>query len=180
MRYYQVPQRPRHASVHRRTPLRQKKSRFAWSISVPKFNLREVVHYFEQKPFIAQIVGISIITLAIILSFQTLTDFSSTNASSNFTAQEQEVRILSNFNEKISDGRVVKTVIEEIPNTKPTVEVKKEEVKPIQPQTYTVSEGDTLSAIAAKFSVTTKELVEKNGIENPLLIRLGDVLTIPN
>jgi LysM repeat protein len=181
MRYYQVPQRPRRESVQRRKQFRQKKSPFAWSSLVPKFQTQDIFHYFEQKPFIAQIVGISIITLAIILSFQTLTDFSSTKASSNFTNQEQEVRILSNFHEKKTDGRVVKTVIEEIANTKPAPVVKKEDdKKPVKEEVYTVVEADTLSSIASKFSTTSKALIEKNGIENPLLIQVGDILAIPN
>jgi len=45
--------------------------------------------------------------------------------------------------------------------------------------TYTVKAGDTLSAIAARFAVTVEELVKANNIENPGLIRVGQILIIP-
>ncbi|MGC4174149.1 LysM peptidoglycan-binding domain-containing protein [Demequina sp.] len=44
---------------------------------------------------------------------------------------------------------------------------------------YTVKSGDTLSAIARKFSTTVAKLVSTNGIDNPSRIRVGQVLTIP-
>jgi LysM repeat protein len=45
--------------------------------------------------------------------------------------------------------------------------------------TYTVQAGDTLSKIAVKFGVTTKELIAANNIANPDVLTLGKVLTIP-
>lgn len=53
-----------------------------------------------------------------------------------------------------------------------------------EPQTpnaepYTVLGGDTLSAIARKFGLTVAALVAENQIENPSLIRPGQVLKIP-
>ena len=44
--------------------------------------------------------------------------------------------------------------------------------------TYTVKAGDTLSAIAAKYGTTVNALVKKNGISNPNLIYVGQVLKI--
>ena len=44
--------------------------------------------------------------------------------------------------------------------------------------TYTVKAGDTLSAIAAKYGTTVAALVKKNGISNPNLIYVGQVLKI--
>ncbi len=46
-------------------------------------------------------------------------------------------------------------------------------------QTYTVRSGDTLGAIAARFGTTTTLLAKLNGIANPSLIRVGQVLQIP-
>jgi LysM repeat protein len=46
-------------------------------------------------------------------------------------------------------------------------------------QTYTVKAGDTLSTIAARFGVTVAALVQANGISDPTLIRVGQVLIIP-
>ena len=53
--------------------------------------------------------------------------------------------------------------------------------KPTKPTTqaagtYTVKSGDTLSRIAAKYGTTVAKLVEINGIKNPNLIRVGQVL----
>jgi LysM repeat protein len=42
-----------------------------------------------------------------------------------------------------------------------------------------VKPGDTLSAIAARFDTTIKELATLNGITNPSLIRVGQVLKLP-
>jgi LysM repeat protein len=46
-------------------------------------------------------------------------------------------------------------------------------------RTYTVRPGDTLDAIAARFGTTTPTLVQLNGIANPSLIRVGQVLKLP-
>ena len=45
--------------------------------------------------------------------------------------------------------------------------------------TYTVQAGDTLSKIAVKFGVTTKQLIAANDITNPDVLSLGKVLKIP-
>ena len=43
---------------------------------------------------------------------------------------------------------------------------------------YTVKQGDTLHKIAAKFDITVKELVDKNGIENPDYVYPGMKLVV--
>jgi LysM repeat protein len=50
---------------------------------------------------------------------------------------------------------------------------------PTGSQRYTVSSGDTLSSIAARFGTTVKAIAKLNGITNPRLIRPGQVLLIP-
>lgn len=45
--------------------------------------------------------------------------------------------------------------------------------------TYTVQKGDTLSKIAKRYDTTVAELAAANGIANPNLIHIGDVLRIP-
>jgi LysM repeat protein len=49
------------------------------------------------------------------------------------------------------------------------------------PQTYTIQEGDTLSAIAADFGLSLDELLAANEdtIEDPNRISVGDVIVIP-
>jgi LysM repeat protein len=55
---------------------------------------------------------------------------------------------------------------------------------PAQPapsgQTYTVRRGDTLSAIALRYGVSTWALAQTNGIRNPSFIYVGQRLTIPS
>jgi LysM repeat protein len=47
-------------------------------------------------------------------------------------------------------------------------------------RTYTVKAGETLSEIAASFGISTSALAQVNGITNPALIRVGQVLVIPS
>jgi LysM repeat protein len=45
--------------------------------------------------------------------------------------------------------------------------------------TYTVKRGDTLSSIAARFGTTVAAIQKRNGIADPSLIHVGEVLEIP-
>ena len=45
---------------------------------------------------------------------------------------------------------------------------------------YTVKSGDTLSKIAADWGVTVAELAEYNGIPNPNIINVGQIIKIPS
>ncbi len=47
------------------------------------------------------------------------------------------------------------------------------------PATYTVQSGDTLSGIAGAHDTTWQVLAELNNIENPRLLRVGQVLKLP-
>lgn len=47
------------------------------------------------------------------------------------------------------------------------------------PSEYTVVAGDTLSGIATKVGVTVAELAQFNGITDPNMIQVGQVLKIP-
>jgi len=46
--------------------------------------------------------------------------------------------------------------------------------------TYVVRPGDTLGAIALRHGVSVQALVHANGISNPNLIRIGQLLQIPD
>ena len=46
--------------------------------------------------------------------------------------------------------------------------------------THTVKKGETLTSIAKKYGVTVEAIADKNGIKNKNLIRVGQVLTIPD
>jgi LysM repeat protein len=45
--------------------------------------------------------------------------------------------------------------------------------------TYTVVRGDTVSAIATRYGTTVAAIASANGLANPSLIRIGQVLSIP-
>ena len=47
------------------------------------------------------------------------------------------------------------------------------------PKTYKVRSGDTLGAIAREFGTTAKVLMQLNGIDNPRLLHVGQVLQLP-
>lgn len=47
------------------------------------------------------------------------------------------------------------------------------------PQVYVAKAGDSLSSIAARYGVTTQALMAANGLSNPNLINIGQVLVIP-
>ena len=51
--------------------------------------------------------------------------------------------------------------------------------KPIEPRTYTVVSGDSLSRIGSKLGVSWRKIADANGIKDPWIIRPGQVLTIP-
>ena len=50
---------------------------------------------------------------------------------------------------------------------------------PAASRTYTVKRGDTLSSIAVRFGTSVRAIQELNGIANPSIIRVGQVLQIP-
>ena len=54
-----------------------------------------------------------------------------------------------------------------------------DEEESVDGSTYVVQRGDNLFRIALRFGLTTSELAEANGIANPSLIFVGQVLTIP-
>lgn len=47
------------------------------------------------------------------------------------------------------------------------------------PLLYTVQEGDTMFSIATEFGVTLEELVAANGVSDPNVLSIGQVLVIP-
>jgi nucleoid-associated protein YgaU len=50
----------------------------------------------------------------------------------------------------------------------------------VVPDSYTVESGDTLWDIARRFGTTVEALAEANGITDPHLIEVGQVLEIPD
>ncbi len=50
---------------------------------------------------------------------------------------------------------------------------------PMPLRTYVVQQGDTLSEIAARFGVSVRDLMERNGITDPTQLQIGQVLILP-
>ena len=69
---------------------------------------------------------------------------------------------------------------EPVVNTAPSAETKETtaEIKEFR-ETYTVVRGDTLIAIADRFSIHLNDLVRENNIADPTMIYVGQVLLIP-
>jgi LysM repeat protein len=70
------------------------------------------------------------------------------------------------------------------PSSAPTVAATPAPTKTTTPgesfRTYTVRNGDTLSAIASKFGTTSRAIADLNGIKTSTILHAGDVLKIPN
>lgn len=68
-----------------------------------------------------------------------------------------------------------------VPTTTPTLaaETPTPPPTPVGAHTYRVKPGDTLSAIAARFGVSAQEIQQLNGISDPRLLQIGQVLKIP-
>jgi LysM repeat protein len=159
--------------------------------------IQSVFKALEERPFVAQVFGIAIITVAIIVSFQTLVDVSSPKVLAG--QNDNEVRVLSNFHTKSVDGKNVQSVIEEIAPPQPKVVEKKEvkvesndknsvetkvtpektpEKKEVKPQFHVVASGETLSEITKLYGITVDEIVKLNGIEDPAALQVGMKLVV--
>jgi LysM repeat protein len=68
----------------------------------------------------------------------------------------------------------------EAPSAAPTPTAKPTKAPAPTFQTYKVKPGDTLSAIAAKFGTTSRAIADLNGISVTSVLRVGQVLKIPN
>ena len=62
-----------------------------------------------------------------------------------------------------------------IPSPSPTVSP-----EPVQPVTYTVQAGDTLSAIAQEHDVSLEALIDENNLPDPDVLQVGQILLIPD
>jgi LysM repeat protein len=124
----------------------------------------------DENPFLFQIIGISTLTVAILISFQSLADFSVTPVS----ASPYEVRMLTNFQSIQGQQSSSSSKIEEIELSKPEVDTL--EKKKIL--TYEVKSNDTLSGISSQVGVSVADIVNINNIENSSELKIGQVLLL--
>jgi LysM repeat protein len=127
-----------------------------------------------------QVVGIGIITLAMVLMFQSLQSLSSISTSAQ-AKSDKEVQILVNFNQSVGVGQVSKSQLAEISFVDPA-ELEKQKVEEEakkQPKYYVVSQGDSLYSISQKYKVDLTQLAESNNIEKPYNLVVGQKIIIP-
>jgi LysM repeat protein len=124
----------------------------------------------DENPFLFQIIGISILTVAILISFQSLADFSVTPVS----ASPYEVRMLTNFQSVRGQQAVGASKIEEIELTKPEITA----LEKVKLTRYEVKQGDTLSAISSDVGISIGDLIEINNLEISSQLKIGQILNL--
>jgi LysM repeat protein len=80
-----------------------------------------------------------------------------------------------------AESPVVMPPVTEAPVLPPVVEPVKVALPPVEfsKKTYTVKAGDSLSRIAQRFNVSTRDIIKMNKISNPNKIVVGTKLTLP-
>ena len=84
---------------------------------------------------------------------------------------QQQTQPGERWTDNISQGQQAPEIPVKKPATQPTIAA--------AGGTYTVSRGDTLSAIASRHGVTIASLISANALTNPDALSIGQVLTIP-
>ncbi len=137
--------------------------------------------------FYFQIAGILMITIGVIISFQTLIDISSPTTSAGNGSQDS-VRVLTNFQTDVKRSSEPKIKLVETP--KPNEEKPKdnEEVVPEKVETattyealdvYVVKANDNLYTISDLFGVPADSFIETNNLQAPYSLNIGDELLVP-
>lgn len=84
---------------------------------------------------------------------------------------QQQTQPTGSWTDSVSQGQQAPEIPVKKPTTQPTIAA--------AGGTYTVSRGDTLSAIASRHGVTMASLISANALTNPNALSIGQVLTIP-
>jgi LysM repeat protein len=155
--------------------------------------------------FYFQIAGILMITIGVVISFQTLMDISSPQTSAGSVNNRDSVRVLTNFETETKRSIVPKVEIiqskavvpaENAPEVKkdivttttvetPTQTVDQEtktsesDLDNSKLQTYIVLEGDTLAVISGLFGIAEAEFIEVNKLTPPYYLQAGQKLLVP-
>ena len=152
------------------------------------FNNPFKVDFSSINSFYFQIAGIFMITLGIVISFQTLIDFSTPGTEA--TDRRDSVRVITNFQTQTKQSAAPKVNIlpPEVQETEEAEEeVKAENVEEKElPATnenlpvYVVKPGDTLQSIADLFGLRIEDFVEVNpSLEAPYALRAEQQLYVP-
>lgn len=126
----------------------------------------------ENNNFYFQIIAIVILTLALFISFSSL---SGTSSASVFASDESDdVYITNNFNRGLNSGSERRVVPSEIFSVSEDGETEESEAV-VVPQTdvYIVRQGESLYYICGKLEVDCDEVKELNGLEYPYSLSVG-------
>jgi LysM repeat protein len=161
--------KPTHTSA-RQFPRRKPEFKKQFKSNNLFLSITKIFNKIDENPFLFQIIGISILTLAILISFQSLADFSVTPVN----ASTYEVRMLTNFQAVQEQEQFSSSKIEEIQLSKPEL-VALEKIKIL---TYEVKSGDTLSGISNQIGVSVSDLINFNNIESSSDLKIGQILQL--
>lgn len=147
-----------------------------------KYNLSSI------NSFYFQIAGILMITLAIIISFQTLIDISSPTTSAGGGSNDS-VRVMTNFQADVkrsSEPKIKEIIVEKPADDSPEDEVDTDmvEVQEVLTKTealdvYIVQANDNLYTIADLFGIPADSFIEVNSMQPPYSLNVGDQLRVP-
>lgn len=144
-----------------------------------KHNKNKVINSFgkifdkiDENPFLFQIIGISILTVAILISFQSLADFSTTPVRALDT--NYEVRMLTSFQNTPDQLLTSSSKVEEIEITPQKNEPSVMET----PKTYTVKSGDSLYSISQETKISIDDLINFNGLADGSKLVVGQELSL--
>jgi LysM repeat protein len=137
-----------------------------------------------QNPLTFQLIGIGILTVAIVLFFQSVFSASLLPAAAESRGvQNKEVRLLTNFQQTTSMGSAGQSSLQEIiiPDPKPEPSLSPESAEPVttkQPKKYKVADGDSLYSISQQLKLPYAELAQLNGLEDPYTLQIGQELVV--
>lgn len=133
--------------------------------------------------FISQLLGLGILSIALLLAFQ---NFSSGLSTSVKATEEQSVRLYTNFNSsQVGDSRVsynFQPLQPTQPSTTDQNAIDSNQIVPeaaaTQDRFYIVKQGDTINSIALLLGIETNTIVTKNNLQDPSSLRVGQKLLI--
>jgi LysM repeat protein len=171
------------------------------------FNNPFKINFSSLNGIYFQVIGILMITVGAIISFQGLMDFSSPETAAGSQNNRDSVRVLTNFETETKRSVVPKVeliqvtpaptkdspVKDSLTSTEKKSDVattekevsteQKEEIietpNPVKLEIYIVESGDTLASVAAKFGIDEAKFIEVNNLTAPFALQVDQKLSVP-
>ncbi len=182
MKIYNFRQKPNTGKVFRKN-YESQNIRATYSKNRSRNNFSGFDIFSTKNTFIFQIIGLGLLTIGLLLSFQTIIDITTTTTQAN--ASETEVRLINDYNHQSNNSATQEkfegiVTVKEVENVETTETI--ESVESEEPEQedgfYTVKKGDTLFSIANKFDTKVVKLVEINNLKEPFEIKAGQKLKL--